>query len=215
VLAHWRNFKLGLLTTIQGIEIIQDDDLRIHYVADLDDDVDGSERSYRLDNDPKLALDDIHASAGYPHSSWWDVLVRDPENRDKPYVDKNGYCISMTSYQRDGLSFYDRNRYVDAVNVPYSVAPGIIRKLCKGVLLGCASKITRITDGAAIDCVMADFSGYSIGEASDKACNFFDHNLSARNGDSRKIYRYEFWPGTPATIDGVTYRLQPAKGVKQ
>jgi hypothetical protein len=188
-----------VLTNIAGVEVTQEADKRIHYVADLDDDVDGAEHSYRLDNRSDLgALDDVHASAGWPHGDWWNVLVRDPNNRDKPFVDDNGFCVSMTSYQRPEFNRYDRQRYVDAVNVPYMVAPGIVRKLCQGVLLGCLARVTDTLTGRSIEGVCADFSGYSIGEASDKVCKFFDPHLSAHNGDGRKIYLFEFYPDMAA-----------------
>src|SRR5436190_11420731 len=206
---------MRLLSTIKGTSIkqhVQDEegDIKIFYTADLSVDVDGSRHSYRLDNDPKLALDDIHASAGWPHSSWQNVLVRDPKEPDMPYVDEEGYCVSMTSYQREGFNSIDRRRYVDAAVVSYAVIPGIVRRLCEGVLLGCAARITDTLTKASIDCVMADFSGYSIGEASLAAAHYFSPHLSARNGDERPIYLYEFWPDKAAVISGETFRLIPA-----
>ncbi len=206
---------MKLLSTIKGIPIkqnVQDEegDIKIFFTADLSVDVDGSKQSYRLDNDPKLALDDIHASAGWPHSSWWNVLVRDPKEPDMPYVDAEGYCVSMTSYERDGFSSIDRTRYVDAVSIPYAVIPGIIRKMCEGVLLGCAARITDTLTKEFIDCVCADFSGYSIGEASQAAAHKFNEHLSARNGDERTIYLYEFWPDKAAKVADETFRLIPA-----
>lgn len=208
---------MKLLCTVRGVPIYQEDDLRIHYPADLSVDVDGAREAYRLDNSrEKGALDDIVRSAGYPNGSWWNVLARDPSDRDKPFVDANGFCVSMTSYQRakdragNPIPMTDRRRYVDAVKVPYSVPPGRVRALCKGVLLGCLAKITDTLTGKSIECITADFSGNSIGEASVAAAHFFDPRLSARNGDERSIYLYEFWPGTSAVINGETFELQPA-----
>jgi hypothetical protein len=192
------------LTRVSGVDIFQEGDDSIHYVADLSVDVDGSRESYRLDN---KGLDDIHASAGYPHGDWWNVLVRDPHDRSRPFVDEDGFCVSMTSYQWTQWPAWDRRRYVDAVNVPYSVPPGIVRKLCRGVLLGCASRITNLVTHRSIDCVTADFSGNSIGEASQAAARFFDPALTARNGDDRHRYLYEFFPDKPAVVNGVTYQL--------
>lgn len=214
---------MKLLKTIQNVPVYQDEEgdvladmpspahgnpkpKRIHYIADLSVDVDGHPHSYRLDNKKPPALDDIHASAGYPNSSWQNVLVPDPNNPNKPLVDGEGFCISMTSYQWEEYKKTDRRRYVDPEQVPYSVLPGSIRKLCKGVVLGCASRITRTTDGKHVETVYADSSGGTIGEAGWSAARTFG-NWNANNGDERKIYLYEFFPDVPAVINGVVYRL--------
>jgi hypothetical protein len=206
------------LCTVEGIDVFQDPQSfksgqpgRVHYVADMSVDVDGAEQSYRLDNSiAKGALDDIRYSAGYPDSSWWNVLTRDPKNPDKPFVDENGFCVSRTSYEREGFSTLDRRRYLDALTVPYAVPPGKVRRLCRGVLLGCKAKITDVVNGRSIECVTGDFSGNRIGEASLFAARFFDPTLSARNGDDRKRYLYEYWPGVPAVLNGETFKLIPA-----
>lgn len=207
-----------LLHVIKGVEIYQDPvdakwPNRIHFIADLSVDVDGARHSYRLDNDHRKALDDIHASAGYPHSSWQNVLVPDPNNPDRPFVDEEGYCVSMTSYQREGFGHTDRRRYVDAVEVAYSVLPGIIRKRCRGIVCGCSGRITDVRNGHYVDTVCADFSGYSVGEASQRAAQTFGPQWSARNGDDRRIYLYEFFPDVPAVINGEVFELKPLKSL--
>src|ERR1041384_788310 len=205
------NAGAKLFCVVQGVEVWQDPPIganRVHYVADMDVDVVGAEHSYRFDNSQLLgALDDIHDSAGYPNDEWWNVLVRDPKEPARPYVDENGFCVSMTSYQREGFSTLDRGRYLDAVRIPYAVPPGRVRRLCRGVLLGCKAKITDVVTDKSIECVCGDFSGNSIGEASLFAARFFDATLSAFWGDERKRYLYEFWPGLPAVVNGETFKL--------
>jgi len=203
-----------LLKVIQGVSVYQDQDdapkpWRIHYVADLSVDVDGAPHSYRLDNRKPPALDDIHASAGWPNSEWWNVLVRDPQNPNRPYVDAEGFCISMTSYQREQYGKTDRRRYVDPTVVEYMVLPGAIRKMCHGVVLGCAARMTRVTDHVVVDGVYADSSGNSIGEAGIKAAQRFGLQWNANNGDERKIYLYEFFPDQPAYVAGEVFKLKP------
>ncbi len=205
---------MSLLKTIQGVNVYQDDDKRIHYIADMDVDVDGAKHSYRLDNRRPPALDDIHASAGYPNGSWHNVLVRDPKDSHVPYVDIEGFCVSMTSYFREDYPYTDRHRWVDAETVPYIVLPGSIRQLCKGVVLGCKARITRTTDGRVVDGVYADSSGGNIGEVSVCTAQHFGSQWNANCGDDRKIYEYEFWPDqVPDFLDPVTkqpFRLIPA-----
>jgi len=198
-----------LLKVIQGVSVYQDDDKRIHYIADMDVDVDGARHAYRLDNRRPPALDDIHASAGYPNGSWHNVLVRDPKNPDVPYVDLEGFCLSMTSYYREDFPYTDRHRWVDAETVPYIVLPGSIRQLARGVCLGCRARITRTTDGKFCDGVYADSSGGNIGEVSVFAAKVFGDQWNAGNGDSRHIYEYQFWPNEPALINGEQFRLIP------
>jgi hypothetical protein len=181
---------------------------RIHYIADLSVDVDGHPKSYRLDNRKPPALDDLHKSAGYPDGDWWNVLVADPDT-GKPYVDALGFCVSMTSYQRMGYVRTDRRRYVNPEVVPYSVLPGAIRRICKGVVLGCASRITRVTDKIKVETVYADSSGGNIGEAGWMAAQTFGSQWSASNGDERRIYLYEFFPDEAALINGEQFKLIP------
>lgn len=200
--------KLG---TVDGVDIFQElesPDLRVFYTADLDVDVDGALHAYRLDNNSALALDDIHKSAGYPNGNWWNVLVPDPQHRSRPYVDPEGFCVSMTAYFWEGYEDTDRRTWVDALSVPYAVAPSLVRALCKGVLLGSAARVTRTTDNRSIDCVCGDLSGSNIGEASQKAAEHFG-TWTARCGDERRIYLYEFFPGRSAIIDGVAYNTIP------
>ena len=199
-----------LLKTIQGVNVYQDEDKRIHYVADMSVDVDGAHHSYRLDNKRPPALDDIHASAGYPNGSWQNVLVPDPDHPSKPYVDSEGFCVSMTSYWREGFAKIDRRRWVDAETVPYMVLPGSIRKACKGIVLGCRARITRTSDGKFCDGVYADSSGSNIGECSVFTAKVFGDQWNANNGDERKIYEYQFWPDEPASVCGEMFRLIPS-----
>jgi hypothetical protein len=199
-----------LLKTIQGVQVYQEADKRVHYVADMSVDVDGAHHSYRLDNKRPPALDDIHASAGYPDGSWENVLVPDPVNRSKPFVDSQGFCVSMTSYWWEGFGKTDRRRWVDAETVPYMVLPGSIRNLCEGVVLGCKARVLRTTDGLTCEGVYADSSGSNIGELSVCAAKVYGDQWNANNGDEAKRYLYEFFPDKPAIVNGKLYRLIPA-----
>jgi len=101
----------------------------------------------------------------------------------------------MTSYRRFDFERTDRRRYVDAVTVPYAVPPGIVRTKCKGVLLGCQARISHLPTGRSIDCVTADTSGSSIGEASLAAAQFF--NLSFQR-EMAMISQTIFMSSSPA-----------------
>ncbi len=137
------------------------------------------------------------------------MLAVDPNHTHMPYVDEEGFCVSMTSYWREGFAKIDRRRWVDAEAVPYMVLPGSIRQLALGVCLGCRSRITRTTDGIFDEGVYADSSGSNIGECSVKSAHRFGSQWNANNGDERKIYLYEFWPDVPALVNGEQFRLIP------
>lgn len=87
-------------------------------------DADGSPRAYHP-NDTGL---DALANAGYPHKGWRSVLVVDPADAAKPYVQPSGrtagYFLSKTSLEDPSLAATDPARYVDAETTPYVVFPG-------------------------------------------------------------------------------------------
>jgi hypothetical protein len=72
---------------------------------------------------------DCLASAGYPDESWWnEVLVRDPDDPDQPYIQPEGayqgYFVSMTSLRNpDYAGWTSPLSYVDAATIPYLVLP--------------------------------------------------------------------------------------------
>jgi hypothetical protein len=86
-------------------------------------DADGSASAY-CQGDKGL---DLLANAGYPDKSWWNVLVRDPVDPSKPFVQpegpSKGCYVSQTSLRAAGGSATDHKRYVDAAVVPYLVFP--------------------------------------------------------------------------------------------
>lgn len=89
-------------------------------------DADGCPRAYHPDN---IGLD-YNANAGYPNKGWKSVLVVDPNDQSKPYVQKSGptqgFFVSKTSLQdtTNAVAVTDPAKYVDAETVPYIVFPG-------------------------------------------------------------------------------------------
>lgn len=94
---------------------------RTSYVA-LD--ADGSPRAYHPDG---IGID-ANANAGYPNKSWRDVLVVDPADPERPYVQPDGkyagYFVSKTSLRSRKLPDTDPRAYVDSELFPYIVFPG-------------------------------------------------------------------------------------------
>lgn len=194
---------------IPGVTVTQEDDGRVHWESGATIDADGANGqngnrfAYRLDNQ---GLDDIHGSAGYPDYGWRNVLLNDGAGH--PLTDANGNCYSSTTYYWPGHPV--ATRYVDATAVPYVVVNPILRMAAEGIVIGCNAIVTW--NGSQIDAVGADIGVRSrIGEISIAAATALGfQNSNPRNGGVDSGVLFEFWPGQPATINGETYRLQPA-----
>ena len=92
-------------------------------------DADGCPRAYHP-NDTGL---DALANAGFPHGGWRNVLVVDPHDHNRPFVQPSGptagFFVSKTSLVDPNLAETDPNKYVDAETVPYIVFPGAFHDL--------------------------------------------------------------------------------------
>lgn len=98
-------------------------------------DADGAPNAYHPDDvgknctsDPHVGLD-CPANAGFPNTSWWpSVLVPDPSNPSKPFVQPSGpfkgFFIAATWLADPSLPATDAKRFVDSTAVPYLVFPG-------------------------------------------------------------------------------------------
>lgn len=98
-------------------------------------DADGAPNAYHPDDvgkncrtDPHLGLD-CPANAGFPNTDWWDsVLVADPSNPSRPFVQASGeftgFFIAMTWLADPTTPATDPRRFVDSRTVPYMVFPG-------------------------------------------------------------------------------------------
>ena len=88
-------------------------------------DADGSSRSYHPEKGKGL---DDSRNAGYPNKGWRGVLVVDPKDSSKPYVQPNGpfagFFVSKTSLRDRHGADIEPATYVNAETVPYVVFPG-------------------------------------------------------------------------------------------
>jgi hypothetical protein len=198
-----------VIARIRGIQVIQDDDDRVHWQSGAAIDADGANGqngnpfAYRYPTND--GLDDIYGSAGFPHGSWEDILVNDGSGR--PLTDGDGNAYSQTTYTWPGRSI--AARAVDATAVAYVVVNPHVRLNAKGVVIGSKAVVTY--QGKSVDAVVADVSGpYDIGEISIAAAQALGIAPSPRHGGVGSGVQFEFWPGTAATINGETYLLQRA-----
>jgi len=114
-------------TTYNGLQLsrLPDETAYLFQTAHKAFDADGAPNAYHPDN---IGLDNT-ANAGWPNSTWWpDVLVPDPADLSKPYVQPDGpfagFFIARTTLSDASLPETDIRKYVDATTVPYLVFPG-------------------------------------------------------------------------------------------
>jgi hypothetical protein len=198
-----------VIAWIQGIPVTQDDDDRVYWQSRAAIDADGANGqngnpfAYRYPTND--GLDDIYASAGYPSGSWQNVLVNDGSGR--PLTDGTGNAYSQTTYAWPGRLI--GTRWVDATAVAYVVVNPTVRQNAKGVVIGSRAVVTY--QGKSVDAVVADVSGPTgVGEISIAAAQVLGIPPSPRTGGVDSGVQFQFWPGTPAVVNGETYLLQPA-----
>jgi hypothetical protein len=189
-------------------------------------DADGAPKAYHPDN--VSGLDDP-ANAGFPHGGWKDVLVADPANPGRPFVQPNGptagFFVSMTALQGAGDAT-DPKKYVDAGQIPYLVFPGNFHKLKGTGTTGDFVMAKNLNNGRVISGLVADIGGadHDLGEVSlAMATGLGGNNPNPRNGKGMPPgpYRYVVfpsshkapkWPLTAAQVDQAAQALLAAAG---
>lgn len=208
-----------IIGRIQGegftCDIHENDDGRVHFVADADIDADGANgqhggpAAYCVDDSGTEALANggmkiVGSKVICAHAWARSIVILDSDN--EPKVFPGGVIASMTWYRHPGVPASDPNAYVDAETVPYIVVPPIIIQKTAGVVRGCRARVSF--DGKSVDCVVADRGPASkIGELSIAAARALGIPSSPRNGGRSKAdVSYELWPGQAAP----GFVLQPA-----
>jgi hypothetical protein len=100
---------------------------------------------------------------------------------------------------------------IDSEEVPFIVVPPIILLRTRGIVLGCAAVVTHLLSHLTTFAVVADVGPKKkIGEMSPECCRRIHINPSAISGGvDALVIDYKIFPGIPAVIDGITYKLQP------
>lgn len=199
-----------ILCTLEGVNVVQEDDGRVHFVAKAAIDADGAYRAYHPEKGKGL---DALANAGKP-GNWWGIVT---DAKGKPFIQgpkdpAPGFYVSATAYEWKGFKEHDPKRYVDSETVPFVVVSPVIRRAAKGVVLGCKAIITNTVTGQWIEAVVADIGPrQKIGELSIAGAKAVGVDGNPRRGGTdKKIIHYQLFPGTPAIVNGVKYNLIPA-----
>jgi Fungal chitosanase of glycosyl hydrolase group 75 len=196
-------------------KIIEEDDKRVHFIADADIDADGA--NGQNGGPPAYKADDsgteLLANGGMRivngkvicAKPWArNIVILGSDN--EPKVFPGGMIASITWYRHPGKPLSDPAAYVDSETVPYIVVPPIIIQKTEGIVRGCKARATW--KGRSVECVVADRGpANKIGELSIAAARAIGLPSSPRNGGTEEPeVLYELWPGVAAP----GYTLQPA-----
>lgn len=190
------------LMRVRGEPVWLNDDGTVSFTGGLTIDADGGRRTYAPAGSGLPALDYL-ANAGSP-GNWYGIVT---DSKGKPIVAKSGYYISPTTYERKQYARTNPERYLDPEKEFFAVFPGPMRRMVKGVVLGCRVVVQDLKTGATKEGVAGDAGPAShLGEASIAYADYFGIPSSPKNGGvSGQRFKYIFFPGVAA--DG--YELQP------
>jgi hypothetical protein len=187
--------------------ITEEDDGRVHFLADADIDADGANgqnggpAAYKVDDSGTefLANGGMKIVEGKVICAkpWArDIVILDADN--EPKVFPGGIIASTTWYRHPGKLRSDPAAYVDSETVPYVVVPPLVIQKTAGIVRGCKARVTW--KGNSVDCVVADRGpSNKIGELSIAAARAVGLPASPRSGGTVKPeVLYELWPGKAA-----------------
>jgi hypothetical protein len=202
--------ELCTLTGGNGAQcvFVQFPDKRVAGKADADIDADGAPFAYNPQN---TGLDDL-SNAGHP-GNWYGVVTdrHGTPVTQGPNDPAPGYYVSATAYKRKGFSDADPRCYLDSASIPFIVVESFIRRRAKGTVLGCMARVTNTKTGQWCWALVGDTGPlWKIGEISIACADRIGVNKNPRyGGESENVIIYEFWPDTPAVVNGETFDLIP------
>lgn len=196
-MAPWINYK--------GVDLFRPagSTAYTYTTARMEIDADGAPKAYHPDNHSGL---DDPANAGFP-SHWQGVLVADPANPAKPFVQPDGpaagFFVSMTALQGSGPATSPQN-YVDAARIPYLVFPGGFHALDGTGVMGDFLVAKNLANGRVSAGIVADIGPQDapLGEVSmAMVTGLGGINPNPRNGAGKPPgpYRYVVFPRSHKT----------------
>lgn len=194
------------LLRIRGADIRWEPEAgRISFGGGMTIDADGAYRAYHRDNARAL---DFLANAGRP-GNWWGIAT---DKGGKPVIQgpndpAPGYYVSPTAYMHRGYPKTSPLAYLDSETVRFVVIPGPLKKMVPPKFLGCHARVTY--NGKTVDAVVGDIGPAThLGEGSIALAQALGIPSNPKTGGVDAGVFYEIWPGRPALVDGVKYRLQ-------
>lgn len=178
---HWQEYR--------GTEILRHRSGAYSYTTDhVALDADGSPFAYHPEN---IGRDDLHfASWPKGEEDWRWILVADPSDPDRPYVQRSGpakgYFLSMTSLRSAQGSPTDPGTYVDSEAVPYLVFPGDFLRVEGVGSFGDLAMARNLANGRESWAIVADQApaSHPLGEMSMRLAESLGGvNVNPRNGE--------------------------------
>lgn len=191
-------------------------------------DADGSPFAYHPDN---IGRDDLRF-ASWPSGGedWRNILVADPTQPDRPYVQKDGpakgHFVSMTSLRSEAGRATDPRSYVDSETIPYLVFPGAFLEIAGVGGFGDLAMARNLANGRSSWAIVADQAPHDhpLGEISlCLAEKLGGVNPNPRNGDGIAEGAIEYlvfpgsrldppWPQAPSVLQVAARRLLATTG---
>lgn len=162
-------------------------------------DADGAPNAYHPANTGLDAL----ANAGFPGGGWRSVLVADPNDAARPFVQPSGphagFFVSMTALHDSVSPATDPRKYVDATAIPYLVFPGAFHQITGTGTTGDFAMAKNLSNGRTTAAIVADIgpSNAALGEVSIRlAAELGGHNPNPRTGAGKPPgpFRYVVFP---------------------
>lgn len=205
-------------TEYLGVELARHASGAYTYVTeDIVLDADGSLFAYHPDN---TGRDDLRfASWPSGDEDWRSILVADPHDPNRPYVQSEGpakgYFLSMTTLRSLFGSAIDPHTYVNSELFPYVVFPADFLEIEGVGRFGDVAMTRHLLTGRTSWAVVADQgpAGHPLGEISLRlAENLGGRNVNPRNGEGIAPGPVEFvvfpnsrldppWPQTADALD--------------
>lgn len=109
-------------------------------------------------------------------------------------------------------AYYNNGKFIDPTKVPYIVVPPMIIECCDAIVLGCQGVIINLQNGLSTPAGTLEVGpDEKLGEASMEGADRVGLSSDPNNGGTDEhIICYAIWPGQAATVDGITYKLQPS-----
>lgn len=221
---------MQLLTTVKGggerdvpvyYDVIGGREI-VEFTADADIDADGAngqhggKAAYKMDDTGSefLANGGMKRKEGggvmFSHTWGKDIVITN--DNGEPYVAPNGVIYSKTAYAFKDKMEFEPDKYLDSETVNYMCVPGQLRRMVKGVVLGCFGQARHMLTGITIPCLVGDFGPRNkAGEVSISLARSLGLDPSPRSGGTeRQVIRYTFYPNQTFTQNGFTFPLIPA-----
>jgi Fungal chitosanase of glycosyl hydrolase group 75 len=115
-------------------------------------------------------------------------------------------------YFQPETSLKNKGKSLNAYKTAFIVVPPFVIGCVKPIVMGCQAAVINLQNGLVTPAVVGDCGPTKkIGEASCKCAEDIGLDGDPNSGGTeKKIVRYMIWPGIPALVDGITYKLQPS-----